>query len=72
MINPSRETHSNPDAAFEEINQWMKALSGNGGNCVRIWLSQSFWDIEDSIAGQYSEQKASRIDRFVEMAERMI
>ena len=70
MINPSRETRSDPEAAIEEVEQWMKALSENGGNYVRIWLSQSFWDIEDSIAGQYSEEKAARIDRFVEMARK--
>lgn len=45
----------------------MKALSENGGNYVRIWLSQSFWDVEEK-AGVYSEEKAKRIDRFFEMA----
>lgn len=67
MINPSRENP--PDSAFAEIDQWMKALSDNGGNYVRIWFSESFWDIEEK-AGEYSEEKAKRIDRFVEMARK--
>src|SRR5690606_18616115 len=41
-----------------------------GGNYVRVWLSQSFWDIEDTKAGVYSEEKAKRIDRFIEMARK--
>jgi hypothetical protein len=68
MINPSGKYHSQPDSAMMEIERWMKNLSDNGGNYVRIWLSESFWDMEDKQAGQYSEDKISRIDRFIEMA----
>ena len=70
LINPSGRNHENPDSAFYEIDQWMKNLSENGGNYVRIWLSQSFWDMEDSVAGQYREEKVQRIDRFIEMARK--
>lgn len=69
MINPSGINHENPDSAFLEINEWMRNLSENQGNYIRIWLSQSFWDIEEK-AGMYSEEKAQRIDRFVEMARK--
>ncbi len=68
MINPSGKFRNNPDSSLYEIELWMKALSSNGGNYVRVWLSQSFWDIEDKRAGEYSEEKIKRIDRFVEMA----
>lgn len=68
MINPSGKYQNNPDSSLYEIGQWMKNLSENGGNYVRVWLSQSFWDIEDKQAGKYSEEKAKRIDRFIEMA----
>lgn len=70
MINPSGKYRNNPDSALYEIGEWMRKLSENGGNYVRVWLSQSFWDIEDQQAGVYSEEKAMRIDRFVEMARR--
>jgi len=69
MINPSSRNHENPDSAFYEIGQWMKNLSENGGNYIRVWVSESFWDIEDQ-AGKYSEERARRIDRFIEMARK--
>lgn len=68
MINPSGRYRNNPDSAMLEIENWMKNLSANGGNYIRVWLSQSFWDMEDTKAGEYSEEKIKRIDRFVEMA----
>ena len=69
MINPSGRYNENPDSAFYEIDQWMKNLSENGGNFIRVWLSYSFWDIEEE-AGKYNEEKALRIDRFIEMARK--
>ena len=69
MINPSGRYSGNPDSAFYEIDQWMKNFSENGGNFIRVWLSNSFWDIEEE-AGKYSEEKALRIDRFIEMARK--
>ena len=53
-----------------EIERWMKELSANGGNYIRVWLSESFWDIEDKEAGKYSEDKIRRIDHFIEMARK--
>ena len=70
LINPSSRNHENPDSAFYEIDQWMKNLSENGGNYIRVWLSESFWDMEDKVAGQYSDEKVKRIDRFFEMARK--
>ena len=68
MINPSGKYHSQPDSAMMEIERWMKNLSANGGNYVRIWLSESFWDMEDKEAGKYDEDKIKRIDRFISLA----
>ena len=68
MINPSGKYRNNPDSALFEIEGWMKNLSANGGNYIRVWLSQSFWDIEDTKAGEYNPEKIKRIDRFKEMA----
>ncbi len=70
MINPSGRYHDNPDSAMIEIEGWMKNLSENGGNYVRVWLSQSFWDMEDEQAGKYSDEKVQRIDWFVETARK--
>ncbi len=70
MINPSGKYRDDADSSLYEIGKWMEKLAGYGGNYVRIWLSQSFWDIEDTRAGDYSEDKAKRIDRFIEMARK--
>src|SRR5215218_6594065 len=69
MINPSGRYMNQPDSAFAELETWMKNLSQNGGNYIRVWLSNSFWDIEEE-AGRYSEAKATRIDRFIELARK--
>ncbi len=69
MINPSGRYSEKPDSAFYEIEQWMKSLSQNGGNYIRAWLSNSFWDIEEE-AGKYNNEKVQRIDRFIEMARK--
>lgn len=68
MINPSGKYRNDPDSALYEIEGWMKNLSANGGNYVRVWLSQSFWDIEDTKAGEFSDEKIRRIDRFIDLA----
>jgi hypothetical protein len=68
MISPGGKYKNNPDSALYEMGQWMKKLSENGGNYIRVWLSSPFWDIEDQRAGEYSEEKARRIDRLIEMA----
>jgi hypothetical protein len=68
MISPGGKYRNDPDSALWEMGQWMKKLSDNGGNYIRIWLSSPFWDIEDQKAGQYSVEKAARIDKLLAMA----
>ncbi|HLN54519.1 MAG TPA: hypothetical protein VK207_00930 [Bacteroidales bacterium] len=60
----------NPDSALIIYEQWMKNLSGNGGNYFRVWLSSPFWDIEDQKAGEFREEKAQRIDKLISLASR--
>jgi hypothetical protein len=69
MINPNYPV-KDPESALEEVESWMQKLSENGGNYVRIWLSQSFWDMEHKKAGEYDPEKVERIDRFVEVARK--
>lgn len=70
MISPGGTYKNNPDSSLYEMEQWMKKLSDNGGNYIRIWLSSPFWDIEDENAGKYSEEKARRIDSLIVMARK--
>ena len=68
LINPGGGG-SNADTAFAEIEAWMKNLSENRGNYIRIWLSQNFWDVETE-AGKYNEEKAKRIDTYIALARK--
>jgi hypothetical protein len=70
LISPGGRYKNNPDSALAEYGLWMKKLSENGGNYIRVWLSSPFWDIEDQKAGEYRESKAQRIDRLIEMAKK--
>lgn len=47
---------------------WLDELAANGGNYIRAWLSNPFWDVEHERSGEYDEAKARRIDALLEMA----
>jgi hypothetical protein len=68
MISPGGRYRNNPDSSLYDFGQWMKKLSENGGNFIRVWISSPFWDVEDQHAGEYREEKAQRIARMIEMA----
>jgi hypothetical protein len=70
LINPSWKSHGKPDSSMIEIGKWMKNLSDNGGNYIRVWLSESFWDMEDAKAGEYNPEKIERIDKFISLARK--
>jgi len=70
MISPGGRFRDNPDSSLYDYGQWMKKLSENDGNFIRVWISSPFWDIEDQHAGEYREEKAQRIERMIEMARK--
>jgi hypothetical protein len=45
--------------ALARMDEWMRKLSANGGNFIRLWLSNPFFDVEHEEAGVYNEEKAS-------------
>ena len=57
-----------PDAGLKTYQSWLDKLSANGGNYVRAWLSNTFWDVEHAHSGEYDEQKARLIDVMLGMA----
>ncbi|MCX7050185.1 MAG: cellulase family glycosylhydrolase [Candidatus Sumerlaeota bacterium] len=67
MVHPNRFTSKE---GLEDYDKWMEALSKNGGNFIRIWASQDFWDVEHEKSGQYDEAKARQFDALLEMARR--
>ncbi len=67
MIAPSG---SNEAEALARMEQWITSLSRNRGNYIRLWLSNSFFDVEHERSGQYDAEKARRIDAVLAMARR--
>ena len=49
---------------------WMGQLQSNGGNYIRVWLSNPFFDVEHTRSGEYDEAKAKRIDELLVIAAR--
>jgi len=60
----------NEKEALARMDSWMKNLSENGGNYIRLWLSHRFFDIEHERSGEYDSEKAGRIDTVLETARR--
>ncbi len=56
--------------ALARMEDWMRRLSENGGNFIRLWLSNPFFDIEHAKSGVYDEQKAKRIDAVLALARK--
>lgn len=52
------------------IDNYFRKFSANGGNSLRIWISTSFLEIEDSQEGVYNPKKFERIDKLLELAEK--
>ena len=56
--------------ALRRMEDWMRRLSENGGNFIRLWLSNPFFDVEHRRSGVYDGEKAKRIDAVLAMARR--
>jgi hypothetical protein len=56
--------------ALATMEDWMRKLSSNGGNYIRLWLSNPFFDVEHAKSGVYDEDKAKRIDAVLTLARK--
>jgi hypothetical protein len=56
--------------ALAQMEDWMRRLSENGGNFIRLWLSNPFFDVEHARSGVYDEEKAKRIDAVLALARK--
>ena len=54
-------------SGFEE---WLKALSQNHGNYIRVWLSSRYFDIESKQSGRYEEEAARHVDELFALARK--
>jgi len=60
----------NEKQALAQMEDWMRRLSANGGNYIRLWLSNPFFDVEHAQSGVYDEEKAKRIDAVLALARK--
>jgi hypothetical protein len=59
-----------PATGLAGMEEWFRKLSANGGNFVRIWLSNPFFDIEHERSGVFDEERAQRIDALLALARK--
>ncbi len=63
MIAPPRA--ADDEESFRIFESWLEKLAANGGNYIRVWLSNSNWDVEHERSGIYDAGRARRIDRML-------
>lgn len=49
---------------------WLEALASQGGNYVRFWMSNPFWDFEHEKSGVYDESRTRLIEQALVMCRR--
>jgi hypothetical protein len=57
-----------PAAGLRTYEDWLEQLSASGGNYIRAWLGNPFWDVEHTRSGDYDEANAKLIDAMLSMA----
>ena len=57
-----------PRNDFDTMARWMDALAAQGGNFIRVWLDNPYFDVEHERSGVYDAEKAKRIDALLEHA----
>jgi hypothetical protein len=68
MIAPPRAAI--PEESMRIFETWLQKLSSNGGNYIRVWLSNPFWDVEHEKCGVYDPEKAKYIDRMLDLCRK--
>jgi len=52
------------------MESWMSQLSNHGGNFIRVWLSNPYFEVEHAKSGAYDPEKARRIDQMLDAARK--
>ena len=53
---------------LDEVESVIQKMAQNRVNYCRLWLGHSGWDVEHQKSGEYDEERAKIVDRFVELA----
>ena len=68
MIYPPFVKDGDAQARLAALDGWLTKLSSNGGNYIRVWLGNDFYNPEDHQAGEYDLERARRIDAMLALA----
>ena len=70
LISPPWVRSRDPNDRLAALDQWLAKLAANGGNHIRVWLSDEFYEVEHEKAGQYDLERAKRIDAMLAIARK--
>ncbi len=71
LISPPWVRSNNPQDRLDALDAWLGKLEANGGNYIRVWISNEFYEVEHEKAGQYdAERAAQRIDAMLAIARK--
>lgn len=70
LIAPPWVKSNKPEDRLAALDEWLGKLSKNGGNYIRVWLSNDFYAVEHEKAGAYDIERAKRIDAMLAIARK--
>jgi len=70
VISPPWVRSREPNDRLAALDKWLGKLAANGGNHIRVWLSNDFYEVEHEKAGQYDPERARRIDAMLAIARK--
>lgn len=70
LISPPWIRSGQPDDRLAALDEWLGKLAAGGGNHIRVWLSNEFYEVEHERAGQYDSERAQRIDAMLAIARK--
>ncbi|MGC8642766.1 MAG: cellulase family glycosylhydrolase [Isosphaeraceae bacterium] len=70
LISPPWVRSRQPDDRLAALDDWLGKLAAGGGNHIRVWLSDPFYEVEHDKAGEYDVERAKRIDAMLAIARK--
>ena len=68
IVSPPYVPSKSPEDRLAALDTWLSKLSQNGGNHIRVWISNDFYNPERDKAGDYNEDQVKHIDAMLAMA----
>jgi hypothetical protein len=70
MVDAPYVRSNDPAARLAVLDQWLTKLAANGGNHIRVWLSSSFYEVEQHRAGEYDPEQFRHIDAMLQLCQK--